>query len=369
MMEIDSDMDKFREFQGPDLDDCIRQAMEWFASPRETLEVEIIQAAKSGIFGIVGARKAKIRVRKAEVAETMRNLLESAGSQMEEGFPKLSGIPSSRVEAEPAASPPDIAKRADGKIVQADKDEKDESFQQSPGAAVARDERRLSGKERARQKVAPALHARKKNRQPPKDMSGINLGFEGAETVPAPAALQGVAPGEMEKENDDSGNWPRISASELNQKQLERSTIEVVRNLIVPLANRDVGMQFDIFQGNPRVRIDWQGDAGLLIGKEGQTLIAIQYLASRIISRLMQASLRVRLDIGDYRAKQTERLRELAANLAEKARKTGKSYSTKPLTSYHRRQIHMSLQDEKDIQTRSTGDGPLKRVIISPRRV
>ena len=69
-------MDNFKEFQGKDLDDCIRQALTFFNAPREKLEIELIQDAKSGIFGIVGARKAKIRAKRAKVTENMQTLLD-----------------------------------------------------------------------------------------------------------------------------------------------------------------------------------------------------------------------------------------------------------------------------------------------------
>ena len=116
--------------------------------------------------------------------------------------------------------------------------------------------------------------------------------------------------------------------------------------------------------GRVRANVDWSGDAGLLIGREGQTLAALQYLASRMVSHGMDAAVCVQLDIGDYRLRQDEKLRAIALGLAEKARATGRPYSTRPLSSYHRRIIHMAHQDADDIQTRSSGDGPMKRVVI-----
>ena len=62
------------------------------------------------------------------------------------------------------------------------------------------------------------------------------------------------------------------------------------------------------------------------------------------------------------------RLQELARALADKVRATGRSQSTRPLSAYQRRVIHLTLQDDPDVQTRSSGEGPLKRVIIQRRR-
>ena len=68
--------------------------------------------------------------------------------------------------------------------------------------------------------------------------------------------------------------------------------------------------------------------------------------------------------VGNYGSGKTE----LALALAERVRATGRPCSTRPMSSYHRRLVHMALQDSPDVQTRSSGEGPLKRVIIQRRR-
>ena len=103
-------------------------------------------------------------------------------------------------------------------------------------------------------------------------------------------------------------------------------------------------------------------------GQKPEPLAALQYLTSRIVSRRMEAPVRVQFDVGDYRERQDDRLRELALALAERVRATGRPCSTRPMSSYHRRLVHMALQDSPDVQTRSSGEGPLKRVIIQRRR-
>ena len=82
----------------------------------------------------------------------------------------------------------------------------------------------------------------------------------------------------------------------------------------------------------------------------------------------MNAAVRVQLDAGEYRQRQDEKLRAMALGLAEKVRQSGRSFSTRPLSSYHRRIVHLALQEAEDIQTRSIGDGPMKRVVIMRRR-
>ncbi|MBO4684868.1 MAG: Jag N-terminal domain-containing protein, partial [Desulfovibrio sp.] len=98
-------MDGFKEFQGKDLDSAIKDACSYFDARREQLEIEILQDAKSGIFGIVGARKAKIRARRVRLRETMESVL---GSGFGHGEPDASDAPSvagapSAADASPSA--------------------------------------------------------------------------------------------------------------------------------------------------------------------------------------------------------------------------------------------------------------------------
>ncbi len=116
------------------------------------------------------------------------------------------------------------------------------------------------------------------------------------------------------------------------------------------------------------VKIEDPDNTGLLIGREGQTLAAIQYLVNRLVSKRMDASVRVQIDAGDYRENQDERLRQIARHLAEKAMATGRTQSTRPMSSYHRRVVHLTLQDDEFVFTRSKGEGAMKCVLIMPKR-
>ncbi len=84
-----------------------------------------------------------------------------------------------------------------------------------------------------------------------------------------------------------------------------------------------------------------------------------------MLIKKLNAHVRVQVEVGDYRSRQDNRLQEFALKLATRTRETGKSTSTRPLSSYQRRIVHLALQDMPDIQTRSIDEGPLKRVIIS----
>ena len=74
-------MEGFKEFQGKDLDSAIEEACGYFNTAREKLEIEIVQDAKSGIFGIVGARKAQVRARRVQLRETVESILGRKGGE------------------------------------------------------------------------------------------------------------------------------------------------------------------------------------------------------------------------------------------------------------------------------------------------
>jgi spoIIIJ-associated protein len=116
------------------------------------------------------------------------------------------------------------------------------------------------------------------------------------------------------------------------------------------------------------VVIDDEANSGLIIGRDGQTISSMQYLLNRIVSRKFPGIARIQLDAGDYREKQDEQLRKTAQFLAEKAKSSHRTQSTRPLSSYHRRVVHMALQEDREIMTRSKGDGPMKRVLVMARR-
>jgi spoIIIJ-associated protein len=160
---------------------------------------------------------------------------------------------------------------------------------------------------------------------------------------------------------------PNLPLEELDSERLKSLTLETVQRLVSPVAE-DARYDLRLADSRVHVHIDCGEDSGMLIGREGQTLAALQYLASRIVSRGMNAAVRVNLDAGDYRQRQDDKLRELALSLAAKVKNTGRACSTRPLSSYHRRIIHLTLQEDEQVQTRSTGEGALKRVVVQRKR-
>ena len=147
---------------------------------------------------------------------------------------------------------------------------------------------------------------------------------------------------------------------------LEGTVMEVMTNLLTPIVG-DTTINVTIESDRVKVFIDDEENSGLIIGREGQTLSSLQYLVNRLVSRKMEASVRIQVDTGDYRERQDDKLRQIAEHLAEKANDLGRTQSTKPLSSYHRRVVHLALQENEEVFTRSKGDGPMKRVLVVPK--
>ncbi|MGE4299621.1 MAG: RNA-binding cell elongation regulator Jag/EloR [Desulfovibrionaceae bacterium] len=152
-----------------------------------------------------------------------------------------------------------------------------------------------------------------------------------------------------------------------NQAETKAMAVAIVERLVDPIVGA-IKASADMDGDRIRVLIRDVADSGLLIGREGQTLAAVQYLANRILSKRVREAPRIHIDAGDYRERQDDSLRQLALELADKVKAQGRPQSTRPLSSYHRRVVHMALQEDDAILTRSKGDGPMKRVLILPKR-
>lgn len=107
---------------------------------------------------------------------------------------------------------------------------------------------------------------------------------------------------------------------------------------------------------------------GMLIGRRGQTLDSIQYLVNLVANQGGGPRARIVLDAEGYREKRAETLRGVAQRLAEKAKKQGRKAALEPMSALERRVVHMALADDDDVETRSEGDEPYRRVVIVPKR-
>ncbi len=122
---------------------------------------------------------------------------------------------------------------------------------------------------------------------------------------------------------------------------------------------------FQVEKERETIHIKIEGDTGgLLIGRRGQNLDALQYLITRILNRKGPERTKVVLDSGDYRNRRKSYLEELALKMAAKAKQTGKPVVISPLNAHDRRIVHLTLEKDKSLKTISRGEGHLKKMVI-----
>lgn len=298
-------MSDFREFQGKTLDEAIETACDYYNLQREKLEIEILKGGSAGIFGLVGAKKAVVKARPRGSRETEAIL---NGGEKKKAEPKKE------------------ARRSD-----------------RPKQERKPEKKREQKPEKAK---APRKEAAERRRPEPSTDSRTDFQDD---------AQQEKRPVVDDMENMDKG-------------ELEAVVREVTTTLLEPIVGEAPTLEISFDPDRVKVFIDDEENSGLIIGREGQTLSSLQYLVNRLVSRRMEASVRIQIDTGEYRERQDEKLRQVAQHLADKACRMGRTQSTKPLSSYHRRVVHLALQEDETVFTRSKGDGPMKRVLIVPKR-
>ena len=109
-------------------------------------------------------------------------------------------------------------------------------------------------------------------------------------------------------------------------------------------------------------------DLGILIGKHGQTLDALQYLTNLTANRDSDSKVRIVLDVEDYRQRRTETLNRLAARLADTVKRRGEKVVLEPMSPNERKIIHMALQDDNRITTYSEGEEPYRKIVIALKK-
>ena len=131
--------------------------------------------------------------------------------------------------------------------------------------------------------------------------------------------------------------------------------------------NVTTGMEYDQAEGCLGCTFAGE-EMGLLIGKRGQTLDALQYLTSLVVNRNQNEYIRVKLDTEDYRARRADTLENLARNIAYKVKRTHKPVALEPMNPYERRIIHSVLQQNNFVDTYSEGDEPFRHVVVVPKK-
>lgn len=138
-------------------------------------------------------------------------------------------------------------------------------------------------------------------------------------------------------------------------------------NGLFTITNEDVTV--DVNKTNDGLDIELSGpDMGIVIGKRGETLDALQHLTSLVVNRGDNEFMKVSLDTENYREKRNAALESLAHKLASKVVRTGRNTTLEPMNAYERRIIHATLQNDEKVTTYSVGQGMNRKVVIALKK-
>ena len=148
------------------------------------------------------------------------------------------------------------------------------------------------------------------------------------------------------------------------EKGIVDKTREHLENLFKAMdITAEITIDYD--EENNNMNINLEGpEMGILIGKRGQTLDALQYLISLFVNKESENYIRLKLDTENYRARRKDTLENLAKNIAFKVKRSRRSVTLEPMNPYERRIIHSALQNDKYVATRSEGDEPFRKVVV-----
>jgi spoIIIJ-associated protein len=145
---------------------------------------------------------------------------------------------------------------------------------------------------------------------------------------------------------------------------------ENAANMLRDILER-MGIEAEVsaFDDGERIILDAHGaESGLVIGKKGATLDALQYLVNRIVFKQPGEKPLVVVDAEGYRGRREDTLVDMAKRLADKAQRSGKPVPVEPMSAHDRRVVHMALADHPGVTTESEGEGPARRVVIFPKK-
>ena len=313
-------MEKFITATGKTIDLAIEAGLTQLSMDRDSVSVEILETPKSGFFGI-GASPAKVKLTYEAPDEPAAPA--PALSSASRSKPKK---PVSEKPAEAANAPKVIAPAA--------------APMQRPAEQRANAKPTAEKPERQEKPRQPRENKprQEKNRQPKPQQPK-------KETAPAePKVYTPAEPGSTEE---------RI-------EQFIKGLLEHMGSDAVPHAMKTADESYSV---------DLVGEnLGILIGRRGETLDAIQHLANYAVNRGQNKRVRINVDAENYRLKREESLQRLAQKVAGKVTKYRRNITLEPMNAYERHVIHATLQDYPDVTTYSTGTAPNRRIVVAYSR-
>lgn len=337
---------KIKEFTGKTTKEAIDNGLAELGVTIADVHVDVLQEGAKGLFGLFGSKPACVRLTVMDdEREDDHGLSDLLGSFSLSDQKKKSA-------AKPAASKPAPAKPADPKA----EAPKPVSQPEAPKTAPAKAE--------AKPEVKPEISQEKPKAEavPEKKPEALKPLRERKPRPPRPAREEGekrdfepMVPAETFAPTEPPVIHPEDTPAGRAQK------------FLMDVTDR-MGVKVDVYVDDSKadnLSIHMIGDTlGILIGRRGETLDALQYLTSLQVNKGREGYIRVTLDTENYRAKREDSLRRLAQRMANRAVKTGRRVVLEPMNPYERRVLHTALQNHPAVTTHSEGEEPNRRVVI-----
>lgn len=333
---------KTYEATGKNYEEALQNGLNALHATISDVTVETLEEGSKGLFGLFGSKPCKLRLTLHEVEE-----------EVEEDDPLADLLSSVKVEApKPAAQPKPQPKPAQEKPAEVKVEAPVEAAPAVTETAPAAD---------AVERPAPVQ--RKRNDRPKKDKP-----------------RQPKAEGESAPKPERKPLPPKAPAAPLEKpvvtmipdEQIDpASPVGQAQSFLKELTHL-MGVDVTVAMGTDaenNIFAQMTGDTlGILIGRRGETLDALQYLTSLRINKGQDHYTRVTLDTENYRAKREDTLIRLANRMANRAVKTGRKVSLEPMNPYERRVIHSALQPNELVDTHSEGEEPKRHIVITLRK-
>ncbi len=181
---------------------------------------------------------------------------------------------------------------------------------------------------------------------------------------PGSAGIFGLVGGRKAKVKVTTTGEEPEPVQETNGVSIAKDALENILTLI-PMEGTTVSAA----QNDGTIALNIEGDtSGLLIGRKGRTLDALQFIVNKIVNKALEKRTQVVVDSENYRQRRRESLIQMALRMGEKAKNIGKPVVTNLLNPHDRRIVHMALRDDESLDTKSRGEGILKKILIIPER-
>ena len=314
---------KTYESSAKTIEEAISAGLEKLGVSISDVTIDVLEEGSKGLFGLFGSRQAKVRL---TLKETEADPLEAltAAKPARSAAPAKPAAPKAPEAPKPVkpAAPKAEAPKAEAPKAEASK-----------AKPAPRKEAPKPAKADAPKAEAPKAKPAPKAPVQPMDKPVVTM-------IPADQVVEDSAPGRA------------------------LAFLRELTHLMGVEVSIEVGTDAE---GN--VFANMTGDTlGILIGRRGETLDALQYLTSLKVNRGQEGYTRVTLDTENYRAKREEALTRLANRMANRAIKTGRKVSLEPMNPYERRILHSALQANDQVDTHSEGEDPNRHVVITLRK-